>query len=211
MISEYIYKTGEFFGKQTVLHRLVNSIRKVFQLLYSGFYGSQFLKVGKKFRLSYFVRLISGARYIQIGDYFNCFPGLRMEAIKLDNSEAPVLTIGNHVSFNHNCQINCVNKIVIQDGVLLASNVFITDHFHGRMILSDLNIRPSLREIYSKGPVIIEENVWIGQNVSVMPNVKIGRGSVIGANSVVTCDIPPYSVAGGTPAILIHTRQNNGS
>jgi lipopolysaccharide O-acetyltransferase len=47
---------------------------------------------------------------------------------------------------------------------------------------------------------IIEDNVWLGEFVSILPGVTIGKGNIIGANSVVTQDIPPYSIAVGTPA-----------
>ena len=62
---------------------------------------------------------------------------------------------------------------------------------------------PRSRTIYSKGPVIIGENVWIGENVCILPGVTIGKGTVIGAGAVVTKDIPPFSVAGGNPARII--------
>ena len=55
----------------------------------------------------------------------------------------------------------------------------------------------------SKGDVIIGKNVWIGDKVTILPNVKIGDGVVIGANSVVTKDIPPCSVVAGNPAKII--------
>ncbi|MCK7499235.1 MAG: hypothetical protein MZW92_58750 [Comamonadaceae bacterium] len=64
---------------------------------------------------------------------------------------------------------------------------------------------PNLRPVVSKGPVIIEDEVWLGQGVVVLPNVRIGRSSIIGANAVVTHDIPPYSVAAGAPAKVIRT------
>lgn len=59
------------------------------------------------------------------------------------------------------------------------------------------------RSMYSKGPVVIGNNVWLGNNVCVMPGVTIGDGAIIGANSVVTHDIPAYSVAAGIPAKVI--------
>ena len=64
---------------------------------------------------------------------------------------------------------------------------------------------PSLRKLYSKGPVIIEDNVWIGEGVAILPNVIIGENSIIGANAVVTKDIPRNSVVGGNPAKIIRT------
>ena len=59
------------------------------------------------------------------------------------------------------------------------------------------------RPLISKGCVVIEDNVWLGDNVCVLPGVTIGKGSVIGANSVVTHSIPPYSIAVGTPAKIV--------
>ena len=57
------------------------------------------------------------------------------------------------------------------------------------------------------GGIIIEDDCWLGSHVTVTKGVRIGKGSVIGANSVVTKDIPPYSVAVGTPAKVIKKRE----
>ena len=57
--------------------------------------------------------------------------------------------------------------------------------------------------MYSKGVVIIEDNVWIGDQACIMPNVIIGKGAIIGANAVVTKNVIPYSVVGGNPAKII--------
>lgn len=65
---------------------------------------------------------------------------------------------------------------------------------------------PNLDELPLKGDTIIGNDVWFGQNVTVMPSVHIGDGSIIAANSTVTSDIPPYSVAGGNPCRLIKKR-----
>jgi virginiamycin A acetyltransferase len=65
---------------------------------------------------------------------------------------------------------------------------------------------PNLDELPLKGDTIIGNDVWFGQNVTVMPGVHIGDGSIIAANSTVTSDIPPYSVAGGNPCRLIKKR-----
>jgi len=76
---------------------------------------------------------------------------------------------------------------------------------HGEITAEALKIPPALREVVSKGPVIIEDNVWIGEGVAIMPNLTIGKNSIIGANSVVTSTIPPNSVAAGIPARVIKT------
>ena len=60
-----------------------------------------------------------------------------------------------------------------------------------------------MRFVTSKGPVIIGNNVWIGDKATVLPNVTIGDGAVIAANAVVTKDVPPYSIVAGNPAKVI--------
>jgi len=79
----------------------------------------------------------------------------------------------------------------------------ITDNAHGASNFDLLSIAPNKRPLYSKGPVIIEDNVWIGEKASIMPDVHIGYGSIVGANAVVTRDVPPYCVVIGNPAKIV--------
>jgi acetyltransferase-like isoleucine patch superfamily enzyme len=149
--------------------------------------------------------VILGSQYIQIGENFLSFAGLRIEAYDkhMGNIYTPKIIIGNDVSLNYDCHIGSINRITIGNNVLMASKIFITDHFHGDINSNFLKTPPAKRIIFSKGPVIIEDNVWIGEGAAIMPNVKIGRNSIIGANAVVTNDIPPNCVAGGVPARVI--------
>jgi acetyltransferase-like isoleucine patch superfamily enzyme len=62
---------------------------------------------------------------------------------------------------------------------------------------------PINRPLISKGPVIIEDNVWIGEGVCITPNVRIGKNAIVGANAVVTKDVPPNTVVAGVPARVI--------
>lgn len=110
---------------------------------------------------------------------------------------------GDNVNIGYDCHIWCVNKVIIGNNVLMASKIFITDHFHGDTSIDSLKLSPNYRKVISKGPVIIEDNVWIGEGVAIMPNVTIGENSIIGANSVVTKDIPKNSVVSGNPARAI--------
>ncbi|MFW5525562.1 MAG: DapH/DapD/GlmU-related protein [Prevotella sp.] len=66
-----------------------------------------------------------------------------------------------------------------------------------------MKIPPAERKISSRGKIVIGDNVWIGDKATVLAGVHIGEGVVIGANSVVTHDIPPYCVAVGNPATVI--------
>ena len=88
----------------------------------------------------------------------------------------------------------------LRNDVLLGPDVFITDHNHG--------MNPNTQGGYSSQPLIvkdvtIEEGVWLGQRVCVMPGVTVGAHSIIGANSVVTHNVPPYSIVVGAPARVI--------
>lgn len=113
------------------------------------------------------------------------------------------MIIGDGSSLNYYCHIGAIDKIVIGDNVMIGSYVLITDHAHGKMTKEDLDIPVNQRRLFSKGPVIIDDNVWIGEHACIMPGVHIGRCSVIGANAVVTHDVPPYSMVAGCPAKVI--------
>lgn len=67
----------------------------------------------------------------------------------------------------------------------------------------DFGICYADKKLSNNGYVIIDNNCWIGEHCSILPNVKIGRGSVVGANSVVTKDVPQFSIVAGVPAMII--------
>lgn len=150
---------------------------------------------------------LNGGRHITIGDNFGCDHRLRLDAFDnfLDDEFTPQITIGDNVSIQKDCHIGAINRIVIGDNVLIASKVYISDHSHGEINTQALTLSPAMRPLFSKGEVIIEDNVWIGEGVAVMPNVIIGKNSIIGANSVVTKSIAPNSVVAGNPARSIRT------
>ncbi|WP_317173209.1 acyltransferase [Flavobacterium bizetiae] len=148
---------------------------------------------------------LSGGKYISIGHNFKCDQRLRIDAIDefLGDNFSPKIIIGDNVAIQKDCHIGAINKIVLGNNVLLASKVYISDHSHGEINREALVLPPALRKLYSKGPVIIEDNVWIGEGAVVLPNVTIGENSIIGANAVVTKSIPKNSVVGGNPARII--------
>lgn len=153
-----------------------------------------------------FPYIINGGKNIKIGDNFHCCRGCRIQAVDRYENHVytPKIIIGNNVSINMDAEISAINSIIIEDGVQIASNVLIVDHYHGRIDKTDMEVvEPSKRCLYSKGAVRIEENVWIGYGVAILPNVTIGRGSIIGANSVITKSIAPYSVVAGVPGKVI--------
>lgn len=121
------------------------------------------------------------------------------------NDNKPQLRIGDNVSVGEYTHITCANKVTIGNGVLTGRFVLITDNSHGNNTKEVADIAPLARYIHSNGPVYIGENVWIGDKVTILPNVTIGKGCIIAANAVVTKDIPEYSVAAGVPAKVIKT------
>jgi acetyltransferase-like isoleucine patch superfamily enzyme len=115
----------------------------------------------------------------------------------------PEISIGDGVIMNTDVHIGCINKIVIGNNVLFASRIYITDHSHGEITKEALSLPPSLRPLRTKGPVIIKNNVWIGEGVAILPGVTIGENSIIGANSVVTKCFPNNCVLAGNPAKVL--------
>lgn len=65
---------------------------------------------------------------------------------------------------------------------------------------------PIMQQGHTPGTIIIEEDVWLGANCVVTPDVRIGRGAIVGAGAVVTHDVPPYAIVGGVPARIIGMR-----
>lgn len=161
-------------------------------------------KAGRGFRIGK-DSIVMGGQYIQIGDGFIAHSRTRLEAYDhyRGTHYQPKLVIGNNVSMGYDCHIGVIDAIEIADHVMLASKVYITDHFHGSTELEDLKIPPIERALFSKGRVVIEENVWIGEGVVILPNVRVGKGAVVGANAVVTRDVPPYAIVAGVPAKIV--------
>jgi len=152
---------------------------------------------------------IRGGKYITIGEHFHTGHHLWLDAVAhhLELTYTPQIKIGNWVSASDNLHIAATTNITIHDGVLIGSNVHITDHAHGVYSGVDQDSPdsqpPIFRKLASGKTVEIGKNVWIGDGVVVLPGVKIGEGSIIGANSVVAKSIPENVIAVGSPALPI--------
>lgn len=117
-----------------------------------------------------------------------------------------MLEIGDGVNLGDYITVSCCNHIRIGNGVRMGRMVMITDNAHGHTNdKAELDISPILRPLISKGEVIIEDNVWIGEKVSIMPGVQIGKGAIVAANAVVTKNVPAYTIVAGCPAKSIKT------
>jgi acetyltransferase-like isoleucine patch superfamily enzyme len=149
---------------------------------------------------------IRGRRWIDFGTQLTTGRGLRIDALGTEDTRGTLIRFGKDVSINDYVHIGAIQSVAIGDRVLIGSKVLITDHNHGsygtRGEHSDPRIPPSTRRL-SAAPVVIEEDVWIGEFVSVLPGVRIGKGSIIGTLSTVSRDIPPYSIVAGSPARIL--------
>ena len=172
--------------------------------------GKNFIKTKiffPKARLIRFPFDIRGKRYIRYGKNFTTGVGCRIEAYKFFDY-IPEMKIGNNVQINDYVHLSCANSLIIGDNVLIASKVYISDLNHGNYSFSKdfEHSNPEEiakeRRIFTK-PVKICENVWLGENVSVLPGTVIGKNSIIGANSVVSKNIPENCIAVGNPAKVI--------
>ena len=99
--------------------------------------------------------------------------------------------------------IGAMNRVEIGDDVLLGSKIYITDHQHGSTSYEDMSLAPEARELSSKGPVIIGDKVWIGDNAVIMGGVTIGHNALVAAGAIVTKDVPAYAIVGGVPARVL--------
>lgn len=145
-------------------------------------------------------------KHISIGN--DCFVGnfcrltvsTQFANIKVKSKNKIRLKIGNNVDIGSNSFISANNNIQIGNHIIMSTQVFITDHDHG-VLHTDLNLHQ--QPLTENGYVIIKDNVFIGTKASILKNVTIGQHSSIGANSVVTKDVPAYSIVAGNPAKIL--------
>lgn len=173
----------------------------LYKMVLSVLYTKLFFPQAKVIRLPFDIR---NKKYISIGKGFTTGNGCRIEAYPKENEA--VLFIGENVQINDYVHITAMKKVIIGNNVLIASKVYISDCSHGSYSgdKNDSNPTtiPSERPLFSK-PVIIEDNVWLGEFVSVLPGVTIGKGTIVGAGSVVSRSLPEYVIAVGSPAVPI--------
>ena len=152
------------------------------------FIGGKYISLGKKVTLGRHSSLMAIYRWENCGQVFT-----------------PRIILGDNAVLAPFSRICSINRVEIGEWTTTGQRVYITDHTHGDVSFEQLGLPPRHRPLYSKGPVKIGAYVHIGENSCIMPGVTIGDHSVIGAGSVVTHDIPPYSVAAGNPARVLKT------
>ena len=116
------------------------------------------------------------------------------------------IILKDHVNIGFHCQISSSNTVVLEEHALVASYSYIIGG--GKYNLEITGLPISEQPIFEKkGGVLLEKNCWLGGRVTVLGEVTIGHDSAIGASSLVTSDIPPFSIAAGVPAKVVRERQ----
>lgn len=111
------------------------------------------------------------------------------------------IEIGDNSSIGMNCKVP--NDIIIGEDVMMGPNVTIYGSNH---VFERTDIPMRIQGMKKYPPVVIEDDVWIGGHVIIMPGLLIKKGTIIGAGAVVTKNFPEYSIIGGNPAKLLKSR-----
>ncbi len=167
--------------------------------LWEPMFRARCASVGKKFRMWYLPFVVGHAK-IYIGDNVNFFGKIDIFSGRL--FEEPKLVLGNRVDLGHNVVFLVNKEIVLEDDINVASGVrFMDTDAHPRDAMERIaDLPPRPEEVK---PVRVGRYAWIGHNSFIMKGVTIGEGAIIGVNSVVVNDIPPYCVAMGNPARVV--------
>ena len=142
---------------------------------------------------------IRGGENIRIGNETRIQKYGWLQALPLTNAGKAELIIGNRCRIAFFCHIVATRRIVIGNNVNIANSVYLSDNLHG---FEDPEVPPRDQPLIQKNDVIIGDDTWLGERVVVI-GAKVGKHCVVGAHSVVTKDIPDYSVAVGIPAKII--------
>ena len=164
-------------------------------LLYRALFAPWFGAFGRRVRVVWPLRIV-GCRYIRLHDGVTLQYGAYVAATD-GSGGVPALEIGGDTLIGNYSHIICTGRIEIGARVLIADRVYISDNLHEYRDISRAVMDQPVRQL---GEVVIGSGSWIGENACII-GCRIGRNCVIGANSVVTRDVPDYCVAAGAPAV----------
>ena len=177
---------------------MTRKINRIFYYLFQfPYYRLKMGKIGSGSRLV--KAKIDGHKNIYIGSKVFTNDNVWLACLPLTGNKDCNLIIGDGTYVGRFCHFYATSKIKIGVKVLIADRVYITDNLHK---FSDVKVPVIDQGVIQVNEVIIGDGAWLGENVSVI-GASVGKQSVVGANSVVTKDIPDYCVAVGSPAKII--------
>lgn len=200
LFSMIAFKLG-YLGAFLFPYSIVCKFKGWLEIIYTGYISRGFKHFGRNSKIEHGLHL-AGKQYISIGD--NVFIGKNSALTAFNVAGNVELSIGNRCMFGYDNHITCCNKIIIGNDLRTGKSVLISDNAHGDpKNVDQKKMNPNDRPLYSKDPIIIGDCVWIGERAVILGGVKIGNGAIVGANSVVTHDIPENGIAVGCPARII--------
>ena len=145
----------------------------------------------------------SASRRIHIGDSVYIALGTWLTVPEPTIGTVPAIILKNGCKIGRRCMISAKNCVCLEGDVLLGPSVLITDHSHE---FSNLNMPIHAQGLTGGGTVRVERNCWLGHGAAIIctsGDLVVGRNSIIGANSVVTRSVPPFSIVAGNPAKIV--------
>ena len=177
---------------------MLNKFKLIYYYLFIyPLYKITFGKIGAKTRL--IKATITGRSRIFIGNNVFINTGAWLAANPITGDKNCLLTIDDGTYIGRYAHIYATSKITIGKKVLIADKVYISDNLHS---YKNINLPIIDQPITQTNQVEIKEGAWLGENVCII-GATVGKNSVVGANAVVTRNIPDYCVALGTPAIIV--------
>jgi acetyltransferase-like isoleucine patch superfamily enzyme len=163
-----------------------------------------FAHLGKNVKIDFTVE-IDGAEHMHVGDRVKVFPYCWLNIVKTSDKEdekGVKIRVGDGTVISRRVIISASRFVVIGKDVMIAPNTMILDTDHA---YENIQVPIAHQGFSCKGGIEIGDGCWIAYGAVILGGVSVGKQSVVGANSVITKDIPPFSVAVGNPARVIKT------
>jgi len=199
---------------------IVLTIKKIFKYIKLKVLYSRIGELGKGVTIGRNVRVYNKRNiclrdYVSIGRYSSIFANKKRGSILICRRTTihPYCMVNSQngfVHFGYECSLNPYSIIYGEGGVEIGNYVRIAAHtliIASQHIFKRIDIPICKQGVKSNG-IIIEDDVWIGANCTILDGVKIGKGAIISAGAVVTKDVKPYSIVAGVPAKIIRIRSN---
>ena len=178
-------------------------LKKIIRIVFSSFYKRKFFSSGKGLRIHFPIKIFN-PKDVKIGNNVVLFEHIWINCINTDKK--PSLKIGDNCSIGRFTHINAYQSVEIEDDVVIAERVHISDASHN---YSNSKIPIINQGSDFIGSVRVKKGSWIGSGSVILPGVTIGKNAIIGANAVVTVDVPDYHVAKGVPATVYPNKKIN--
>ena len=184
-----------------IFHKIVRRFVNVYKKNEEKILKKRMKKIGENTTINY-PYTVGHPELIEIGDNTLILENARMQVYPENSGVEGNIKIGSHCILNYRVALMAGGNITIGDDVLIASDCCILSENHG---FNPSDETPYMDQRLLTSDTFIDDGVWIGAGVTIMPGVHIGKRCVIGAGAVVNHDVPDYCMAVGVPAKVVKT------